>query len=92
MAEPIVLLDKVVPNKVVMGECWARDGLQNEPKVVPTDHKVELITRMVEAGFKKIEATSFAHPRYLPQFADAEAVLRGIPRVHGTDYRAICTN
>jgi hydroxymethylglutaryl-CoA lyase len=92
MPEKIVLLDTAIPDRVVMGECWARDGLQNEPQVVSTDDKVELITRFVEAGFEKIEATSFAHPRYLPQFADAEEVLRRIPRVEGTDYRAICTN
>jgi len=92
MAKTTVLLDKTLPDAVIMGECWARDGLQNEPGVVPTEEKVEMITRMVEAGFTKIEATSFAHPRYLPQFADAEAVLRAIPRVPGTDYRAICTN
>ena len=79
------------PNEVIMGECWARDGLQNEPKVVPTLSKVEMITRMVDAGFKKIEATSFAHPKYLPQFADAEEVLRQIPRVKGVHYRSICT-
>jgi len=76
---------------VVFGECWARDGLQNEAKIVPTDHKVEMITRMVEAGLTKLEATSFAHPKYLPQFADAEEVLRRIPRKPGVDYRGICT-
>lgn len=71
------------PKTVVMGECWARDGLQNEAKVVPTDEKVEMIRGMVEAGFTRIEATSFAHPKYLPQFADAEEVLRRIPRKPG---------
>lgn len=80
------------PSSVVIGECWARDGLQNEATVVPTDGKVAMIAGMVEAGIPKIEATSFAHPRYLPQFADAEEVLRRIPRVEGVDYRAICTN
>ncbi len=48
--------------------------------MVPTDEKVEMITGMVEAGFTSIEATSFAHPKYLPQFADAEEVLKRIPR------------
>jgi hydroxymethylglutaryl-CoA lyase len=50
-----------------------------------------MIARMVEAGFTEIEATSFAHPKYLPQFADAEEVLRRIPRRKGVRYRAICT-
>jgi hydroxymethylglutaryl-CoA lyase len=80
-----------LPEKIVIGECWARDGLQNEAKVVPTDEKVEMITRMVDAGATKLEATSFAHPKYLPQFADAEEVLRRIPRRPGVDYRGICT-
>ncbi len=77
--------------KVIIGECWARDGLQSEKRFVPTAAKIEMIRRMVEAGLTKIEATSFAHPKYLPQFADAEEVLRGIPRKPGVDYRAICT-
>ena len=80
------------PDRVIMGECWARDGLQNEANVVPTEHKVEMLSRLVEAGFKKLEATSFAHPKYLPQFADAEAVLERIPRRPDVSYRAICTN
>jgi hydroxymethylglutaryl-CoA lyase len=74
-----------------MGECWARDGLQSEAAVLSTDAKVEIITGMVDAGFTKIEATSFAHPKYLPQFADAEAVLERIPRRAGVQYRGICT-
>ena len=80
-----------LPERVIMGECWARDGLQNEAGVVSTDHKVEMITAFADAGFPKIEATSFAHPKYLPQFADAEEVLRRIPRKPGVDYRGICT-
>ncbi|HEY3447616.1 MAG TPA: hydroxymethylglutaryl-CoA lyase [Myxococcales bacterium] len=91
MAEPIRLHRAPLPERVVMGECWARDGLQNERLIVPTDAKVELITGLVEAGFTKIEATSFAHPKYLPQFADAEEVLKRIPQKPGVDYRAICT-
>jgi hydroxymethylglutaryl-CoA lyase len=56
---------------LVVCDVGPRDGLQNEAKVVPTDEKVEMITRMVEAGVTKLEATNFAHPKYLPQFADA---------------------
>lgn len=80
-----------LPESVVMGECWARDGLQNEGQFVPTAAKVELIRGMVEAGFTRIEATNFAHPKYLPQFADAEEVLKLIPRKPGVHYRGICT-
>ncbi|MBI5440752.1 MAG: hydroxymethylglutaryl-CoA lyase [Deltaproteobacteria bacterium] len=80
-----------LPDRVIIGECWARDGLQNEEKVVSTDEKVEILTRMVDAGVTKLEATSFAPAKYLPQFGDAEEVLRRIPRRPGLDYRAICT-
>ena len=80
------------PERVIYGECWARDGLQNEGLIVPTRAKVEMIRGMVEAGITKIEATSFAHPKYLPQFADCETVLKQIPRKDGLHYRAIVTN
>lgn len=80
-----------LPKEIVVGECWPRDGLQNEAKVVSTDDKVEMITRIVDAGITKIEATNFAHPKYLPQFADAEEVLKRVPRKKGVDYRGICT-
>ncbi len=79
-----------LPERVVIGECWARDGLQNETVMVPTDQKVEMIGRLIDAGVPKIEATSFAHPKYLPQFADAEEVLRRIPRRPGVDFRGLC--
>ncbi len=91
MSENMRLHDMDLPDKVVLGECWARDGLQNEANVVSTDDKVEMITRIVDAGITKLEATSFAHARYLPQFGDAEEVLRRIPRKEGVDYRGICT-
>ncbi len=92
MCDTFKLHQTNLPKKVILGECWARDGLQNEPQVVSTDDKVEMITRMVEAGMTRLEVTSFAHPKYLPQFADAEEVLRRIPRKQGVQYRAICTN
>lgn len=82
---------KALADAVILGECWARDGLQSEPEFVATDDKVEMIAGMVDAGFTRIEATSFAHPKYLPQFRDAEEVLKRIPRRPGVAYRAICT-
>ena len=65
---------------VVICECFARDGLQNQDAVVPTDLKVQIIDAATEAGFAKIEAVSYGHPKYLPQFADTEDVLRRIRR------------
>lgn len=91
MCDTMKLHRSPLPDHVILGECWPRDGLQNESAFVPTDQKVEMIARLVEAGFTKMEVTNFAHPKYLPQFADAEEVLRRIPRKPGVDFRGICT-
>jgi hydroxymethylglutaryl-CoA lyase len=91
LATPDVASIASIAPRVTLGECWARDGLQNEAQIVPTDLKVEMIAGILAAGFTRIEATSFAHPKYLPQFADAEEVLRCIPRRPGVHYRAIAT-
>lgn len=56
-------------------EVGARDGLQNEPVVVGTDDKVELVRRLAAAGVRRIETASFVHPKLVPQMADAEAVM-----------------
>ncbi len=77
---------------IIACECWARDGLQSMPIQVSTDHKVEMIERAVRAGFKKVEVTSFSHPKLLPQFADAEDVLRRIERRPGVSYLVLMPN
>ena len=66
-------------------EVSPRDGIQNEGVILTTDQKVQLIGRAVAAGFRRIEATSFAHPQRVPQMADAEAVLAALPPVDGGD-------
>ena len=60
-------------NEVAIVEVGPRDGLQNEGTILTTDAKVELITRLADAGARRIEAVSFAHPRLVPTMADAEA-------------------
>ena len=77
---------------IVACECWARDGLQSLPMVIPTDHKVEMINRIVGAGFRKLEVTSFSHPKLLPQFADAVEVLQRIDRRPGVSYVVLMPN
>jgi hydroxymethylglutaryl-CoA lyase len=72
-----------LPRSVTVCECWARDGLQSMPQVVPTAQKIEMIERIQDAGVRKLEVTSFSHPRLLPQFADCVEVLRGITRRPG---------
>ncbi len=75
-----------------MCECFARDGLQNQDAFVPTDLKVRFIDAATEAGFPKIEAASYAHPRYLPQFADTGEVLKRIRRRPGVAYLGLVPN
>ena len=81
-----------LPGSIVACECWARDGLQSLPTIVSTDEKVEMINRIVRAGFRKLEVTSFSHPKLLPQFADAEEVLRRIDRRSGVSYVVLMPN
>jgi hydroxymethylglutaryl-CoA lyase len=77
---------------IVACECWARDGLQSVPRFVPTARKIEMLDRFTEAGFRKMEVTSFSHPKLLPQFADAVDVLKGIRRKPGVSYVVLIPN
>ncbi len=60
-------------------EVGPRDGLQNEPEIVTTRNKLAMIERLVAAGLRRIEVASFVHPKRVPQMADAEAVVAGLP-------------
>lgn len=70
----------------------ARDGLQNETRLFSTDEKLALIGRAVAAGAKRIEVASFAHPKYVPQMADAEAVIAGLPTDTDVTYIGLVMN
>lgn len=61
-------------------EVSPRDGLQNEPCTLPTADKIALVERAVAAGVRRLEVASFVHPGKVPQMADAEAVVAGLPR------------
>ncbi|MCM6771940.1 hydroxymethylglutaryl-CoA lyase [Nocardia sp. CDC159] len=73
-------------------EVAPRDGLQNEPELVSTDTKIELIRRSVAAGSRRIEAVSFVSPKAVPQLADAEAVMAGVPRAAEISYAGLVFN
>jgi hydroxymethylglutaryl-CoA lyase len=77
---------------VTIVEVSPRDGLQNEPVVLPTEAKVELIGRLVAAGARRVEAVSFAHPKLVPAMADAEAVMERVPRPDGVSYAGLVLN
>ncbi len=78
--------------KVRVHEVGPRDGLQNEPEVVPTSAKLELIGRLVDAGHRDIEVTSFVRPRWIPQLADAVELVRQLPTAKGVRYWALVPN
>ena len=69
-----------------------RDGLQSEAVVLPTETKIELIDRLVDAGVRRVETVSFARPDRVPQMADAEAVMDGLPRKDGVRYAGLVLN
>lgn len=71
-----------LPNRVTVMDVSPRDGLQSEPVFVPTEKKVQLIESLISAGIRKIEATSFVSPKWVPQMADAEAVLEAVVNKH----------
>jgi hydroxymethylglutaryl-CoA lyase len=73
-------------------EVGPRDGLQNEPGVVPTATKIELIERLIAAGLRRIEVASFVNPARVPQMADAEEILRTLPRRVGVSYVGLVLN
>ncbi len=77
---------------ITIVEVSPRDGLQNEPVVLTTEAKVELITQLVEAGARRVEAVSFAHPKLVPAMADAEAVMERVPRRDGVSYAGLVLN
>ncbi|MFF4539384.1 hydroxymethylglutaryl-CoA lyase [Streptomyces aureus] len=69
---PMAVPTQDLPARVRIHEVGARDGLQNEKAAVPTEVKAEFIRRLADAGLTTIEATSFVHPKWVPQLADAE--------------------
>ena len=88
MRTPQVVRDPSLPERVTIYEVGPRDGLQNESAVVPLETKAAFLRRLVEAGLPVVEATSFVHPKWVPQLADAADLVdaiaeRGLDRVGG---------
>ncbi|WP_113699582.1 hydroxymethylglutaryl-CoA lyase [Nonomuraea lactucae] len=81
-----------LPQQVTVYEVGPRDGLQNEPATVPVEVKAEFIDRLADAGHRTIEATSFVHPKWVPQLADAEELLSRLDRRPGIRYPVLVPN
>jgi len=78
--------------RVTIVEMSPRDGLQNEARFVETADKIRLVDMLSDCGFERIEVTSFVSPKWVPQLADAAAVMAGIKRRAGTRYAVLTPN
>ncbi len=76
--------------RVTLVDVTTRDGLQDEPRIVATTRKVEIVAALAAAGITEIEATSFVHPAWVPQLADADALVRLLPQT--VRYSALILN
>ncbi|MEM7227436.1 MAG: hydroxymethylglutaryl-CoA lyase [Planctomycetota bacterium] len=81
-----------LPQQIRIAEVGPRDGLQNESAIVPVDTKVAFIDALSQSGVAEIEVTSFVHPKWVPQLADAADVLSRIARRDGVMYSALVPN
>jgi hydroxymethylglutaryl-CoA lyase len=78
--------------RIEIVEVGPRDGLQNEPNVFPTAVKVEFINRIVAAGTRRVETASFVNPKRVPQMADAEEVMKALPKRQDVHYVGLVLN
>jgi len=82
----------MLPDQVKIIEVGVRDGLQNESSPVPTDVKLELINKLILSGISVVEATSFVSPKWVPQMADHQQILEGLPKNTGTNFPVLTPN
>ncbi|MDQ0619587.1 hydroxymethylglutaryl-CoA lyase [Arthrobacter globiformis] len=80
------------PRPVSIVDVSPRDGLQNEKVPVSTEDKLRLINELISLGARRIEAVSFVNPRKVPQMADADAVMAGVPREAGASFIGLVLN
>ncbi|MDX6309189.1 MAG: hydroxymethylglutaryl-CoA lyase [Nocardioidaceae bacterium] len=92
MRRPQVVPMPKGPSEVTIYEVGPRDGLQNEDAVVPVEVKAEFIRRLVSCGLRTIEITSFVHPSWVPQLADAEELLDAVPDSDGVRMPVLVPN
>ena len=81
-----------MPNPVRIVEVGPRDGLQNEPTILPASVKIELINRLSACGHSAVEVTSFVSPKWVPQLADAAEVFAAITVAPGVRYPVLVPN
>lgn len=92
MTRPVVVRDPALPESVTIYEVGPRDGLQNEAAIVPLDVKVEFVERLIASGLPVVEATSFVHPTWVPQLADAAELVARLPLTGATPLPVLVPN
>ena len=81
-----------MPDFIEIVDVSPRDGLQSQPVVLSVEHKLTLINRLVAAGVRRLEVASFVNPKRVPQMADAEEVVRGLPQRDDVSYIGLALN
>ena len=81
-----------MPSHVRIVEVGPRDGLQNEPGTISTEARIAFIEKLADSGLKAIESASFVSPKWVPQMAASDEVLRGIRRRAGVSYPVLTPN
>ncbi|WP_295045483.1 hydroxymethylglutaryl-CoA lyase [uncultured Paracoccus sp.] len=81
-----------MPETVEIFEMGPRDGLQNEQRLIPAADKIALVDMLSQAGFRRIEVTSFVSPKWVPQMGDAAQVMAGITRAPCVRYAVLTPN
>lgn len=81
-----------LPDRVSVYEVSPRDGLQNEAAPIPLDAKKRLVAALIDSGLTRIELTSFVSPRWVPQLADADELVRDVKAPKGVTLSALCPN
>ncbi len=80
------------PESVTIVDVTARDGLQDADRMIGTEQKLQLVRDLIDAGVRYIEATSFVHPRWVPQLADADQLVTKLPEHEGVTYSVLVPN
>jgi hydroxymethylglutaryl-CoA lyase len=86
------MLKKNLPQKVTLIEVGPRDGFQFESAIIPTELKIQIIEDLADAGISHIQVASFVHPEKVPQMADAEKLIRLLPKKDHVIYSGLVLN
>ncbi len=81
-----------LPKKVDILDVTLRDGFQHEEIFIPTESKLWIANKLIDAGFKRIEIGTFSHVKYVPQFKDILEVLKALPRDNSVEYTVLALN